>query len=442
MVGPVARRLATRPSHRRQALVSAFPDHAQVLLLKTALCSDDEAKAAWFLWKNSYSLEEASTPELRLLTMVHRRVRQLDPGYVGMPMLAAASVALRFDTQLAFETAELVAQGLQDLGIDFVFLKGLPLALTVYGGTGMRPMSDVDILVRPPDVPRTVAWLEAQGFVSQSEDIRADRIHSRCQGWSYRHAACFESAVHCEVDLHWRLLLDVVPTELEEAIWASAQTFSWLGHRMKAPPPEVLLLHCLYHGLQAEPIASIRWIADAVLITRMRRELDWSRLLALAHACRRIEPVRVGLGYIATQFGAPVPPEILSRLRPTAASAADRWEFALQNRQRGALGELLLQILRFLRFRSLERSHFPWVAGPAFVLYWARVENWRQAPRRLFEIVLRDAFIRLERLLKLVGYGRNRRGQGGVTSKQLQWTTAGDPGRRAMGSVCTHSSVG
>ena len=56
-------------------------------------------------------------------------------------------------------TSELlsIARGLDAADVEFIVLKGVPLAYRIFGRLDARRIRDNDILVRPRDVPRQIA---------------------------------------------------------------------------------------------------------------------------------------------------------------------------------------------------------------------------------------------------------------------------------------------
>ena len=60
---------------------------------------------------------------------------------------------------------------LNDAGIRHILLKGAALALTLYKSEGLRPMSDIDLLVPHEDVPQTLSVLKSLGYTTWSPEI-------------------------------------------------------------------------------------------------------------------------------------------------------------------------------------------------------------------------------------------------------------------------------
>ena len=64
---------------------------------------------------------------------------------------------------LATELASLL-RGLRSIGTPAVVLKGAALVGTVYRNAALRPMRDIDLLVRPDDLPAVETLFEESGY--------------------------------------------------------------------------------------------------------------------------------------------------------------------------------------------------------------------------------------------------------------------------------------
>src|SRR5206468_4850779 len=62
-------------------------------------------------------------------------------------------------------------------GIDALAYKGPALAMRAYGELGMRAFVDLDLLVRPDDVPRAIEALSAAGYAAA---LALSRAQERC----------------------------------------------------------------------------------------------------------------------------------------------------------------------------------------------------------------------------------------------------------------------
>ncbi len=205
--------------------------------------------------------------------------------------------------------------------VDLLLLKGAALAPTVYGGQGLRPMEDLDLLIRPAAAAAALSALTQMGYGSTSVEVRPGSD------------LAFESEVRLtrsgrmpfSVELHWTLFdvphyQQVLPIDW---FWDSARTISLSPTvRARALGPEALLLHLcghllLHHGADA---AALLWHHDvAEVLVYDRNRIDWTLLLGKAKECGLVLPLQQVLNRVIAGWHPPVPPDALARvnrLRP------------------------------------------------------------------------------------------------------------------------------
>jgi len=106
-------------------------------------------------------------------------------------------------------------------------------------------------------------------------------------------------------------------------------------------------------------VPPIRWIADAIAImNRSSSEIDWERLLAQIEKRRLIYPLKEALSYLRETFDAPVPAEVLRRMREMPTSNMERIEYRYRTRnyQNKLLGRLPLLWFNYLRSAAADVS--------------------------------------------------------------------------------------
>ena len=119
------------------------------------------------------------------------------------------------NTRLYQAFGELV-RGLADRGIPVIALKGIHLAEAVYGNIALRPMGDLDLLVKPEDLDRAGTALGKLGYApyGTGQSVRPDK----------RHLVFHHLQTGLKVDLHWTLLEDRYPFRIDtEGCWTRSQ---------------------------------------------------------------------------------------------------------------------------------------------------------------------------------------------------------------------------
>lgn len=135
-----------------------------------------------------------------------------------------------------------LAGGLERAGLDALLVKGAALALTTYEPPWTRPMSDVDVLVRPG---------QAQAVISALESAGAERLGAEVHGETVLHAR--RGVIEVAVEVH-TTLDKVAPRSLDlPGIFArSMQAPGKLPFRVPDALDHVLLLaqHAASHELR------------------------------------------------------------------------------------------------------------------------------------------------------------------------------------------------
>ena len=263
------------------------------------------------------------------------------------------------------------------LGIDVVCLKGMAAAATIYPDADLRPMSDVDLLVRRRDLKKLAEGLAARGFVFSS-----------AQGtppWGHIGDASFHPFVApgggFSFDLH--IEPDDYPIHRGlsvEQVFADSQSVTLDGQTIRVSSGPHFLLLAMANAARDKlgPVA-MKSVVDAfVYLARSDRDPGWRFILAAAEKGRFTRTVWAVIACLKA-LGVPagrLPAEMgsLSALARgemvrVVAGIADGFavepgKFALQRR------ELLLlapsHVIAWRYGRRLRGAFKPWPGLPAF----------------------------------------------------------------------------
>lgn len=201
--------------------------------------------------------------------------------------------------------------------VDAIMLKGVSLAERVYGNIALRPMVDLDLLVRREDVRPALAVLHDAGYLAGETEIAPDA------------ALEFENEILLRqrdrpdwvIELHWSLFdSPYYQAHLaDDALWAAAEPMMVDGVSTHALSPEHELLHLCGHLVLHHRGAGLLWWNDiAELIACHAGRLDWDRLLSEVEVLGLVLPAQAVLPEAAERWAAPVPPGFLPRLAALA----------------------------------------------------------------------------------------------------------------------------
>jgi hypothetical protein len=202
-------------------------------------------------------------------------------------------------------------------------LKGGALAETVYGNAALRPMTDLDFLVRGEEMPAIIDLLTEDGYC-------VDTTLDAHEGMG----AAFENKVTLRkpgppkvmVELHWTLLDSPYYQErLPLAwFWDTAQPLAAAGGGALGLGPEALLLYLSAHLALHHKSQGLLWLNDiAEVLYHYRDQLDWDLTLAKAVEYDLVLPLQQILPVVVEGWGAPAPAGILGRLAGLEPSAEE-----------------------------------------------------------------------------------------------------------------------
>jgi hypothetical protein len=237
------------------------------------------------------------------------------PDGVPQPVAARLHAAAQAQSRRALRrAAELLAllELLGREGIAAVALKGPALAVRLYGDPALRPCRDLDLLLRPADVPLAVRLLAARGYPAGpwARTPAAERALGRSQ--CHRALRRPDGEI---VELHWALASPAFPAPLDAArVWTRLDTVVLGGRPVPTLAPDDLLLFLCAHGAKHGWVR-LAWLGDVARLLTARPDLAGPALLARAQAAGAERLVLLGLLLAADLLAAPVPAPLRERAR-------------------------------------------------------------------------------------------------------------------------------
>ncbi len=198
-------------------------------------------------------------------------------------------------------------------GVPVLCLKGSVLAPDLYGDLGLRPMGDLDLLVRPADAPGLEAILAGMGAFRSPDGRRRDpaEVPASVQEVIGHGLPWFFPSV-CRVEIHRHLLAEGIRDDgwLQVDLWAGARTRDLDGVPQRGLGREHLVLHLashLAHHLE-EGAVHLYWFTDlGALLHREGPALDRAALAALARRLGLEAGCREVFGLLGAAWDGPGP---------------------------------------------------------------------------------------------------------------------------------------
>lgn len=250
-------------------------------------------------------------------------------------------------------------------GVRFLVFKGPALLATVYPGGAIRSYVDLDILIRPADVGRAVAALEADGFVLLdanwplliSAEVGELRLLSRTGG---------------PIDLHWRACSPTseVPGPLAEVLFDRAGPFEVQGRSYLTFSPADTVVHLAVHAATSGGHKR-QWLVD--LDAALRYAADRCEPGALRAATDEWEarlPVDLMLRRTHKELGTQRPSELVGLVRPSSwralVAVSERLTRNIEADETGSVSMLLSRSCRPDERRSIRAfvsKSWKWLMG-------------------------------------------------------------------------------
>ncbi|MFQ5412863.1 MAG: nucleotidyltransferase family protein [Phycisphaerae bacterium] len=250
----------------------------------------------------------------------------LDAPLAAVAALRASGTACAVDIVHAMAELERVVGWLDRCGVPVMLLKGAALHLTIYDRPDARPMTDVDVLIRPESVSAAVRALDDFGCRRARDLVRTDffpRYH-------YEIDYVTPSPRPVRVDLHARAFrpLRMARTMPDDGLWHGATPVAVGASRAWVPGPEAMMIHLAAHAA-FHGCARLLWLYDVNRYADAYRDaIDWHVVADLARDWRVSLPVAVALRRATAVLGRVVPPGIIDELASHRVTWRDRLALA------------------------------------------------------------------------------------------------------------------
>ena len=199
--------------------------------------------------------------------------------------------------------------------IDVIALKDVQLAAGVYPEPALRPLGDIDLLVRREELERAARLLPKLGFLPQpGADMPYTTRYASGRAFLRERDQAWVDLQWTVAQREWDLHGDATFAYRIDRMWASAERFTLDGHELLAPCPDEMLFHLCLH-LEGHEYSELVLFSDLVeLLRHHAASLDWLRFAETV----RLHGAEASVGYalLLTQrlFGAELPRGLLRDL--------------------------------------------------------------------------------------------------------------------------------
>ena len=199
-------------------------------------------------------------------------------------------------------------------GVPSIVLKGGALLPTVYRNIALRPMADIDLLIRREHLDEALAVLGGAGFASDRPELR------RGAAAAYENQVILFKAgpMPVPLEIHWSLFdSPYYQQHLElDWCWQSARPLPLGATTARMLDPTAQLLHLCGHLVLHHRGTDLLWEHDITeLVTVSGPQIDWPALIERAVTSQLVMAVTSILLRVAAKDAAPVPAAVVERLR-------------------------------------------------------------------------------------------------------------------------------
>lgn len=215
--------------------------------------------------------------------------------------------------------------------IPAVLLKGAALAKTLYPYIAMRPMGDVDILIRRDDAPRVGDILTARGFATTLEPT--DDFYTR---FSYDQAFERVGKFPMMLEAHWHLFSLPYYRERIPIEWFWQRTMpARVGDQpARVFAPEAQIMHLAAHAVLHHQGHNLLASYDlALVLAHFREQINWDDVIESARAFGLSHILQSNLARVRDAWGLSVPDDVCARLA-RSAGVRERILFAINTSSR------------------------------------------------------------------------------------------------------------
>ncbi len=285
---------------------AAWPTPQVDRLLRAGALLDVAAAAqAWRDFEAAADFDHLTGGEMRLIGLAARRLATLAPDSPMRPRIEGIERANWSSSQLALGEAGAGLRALQAAGVEMLVMKGATRAATGDSGARGRMLNDVDVVVRPEDLPKAF------------EILTDDAWRPAGSGSVPYHASRLDSVVGINLirgrfgnlDLHRTPFHP--PYDLargDDGIWQRSIP-GRLGYAaVRVPSPADAIAISMAHGA-LDAHKSSDWLAD--IAAAIDSGVDWDTFEEIVRSRHLHTPATVALGYVGSRLARDVPARTL-----------------------------------------------------------------------------------------------------------------------------------
>jgi hypothetical protein len=273
----------------------------------------------------------------------------------------------------------LLRQALEHLhiaGVATMIVNDIPAALRLYPELGLRPITELEIVIRPAAALRARRALEAGGWRRRQRLTPPELAVGSTDGLRFELA---EPSGAIVLRSH-PVIGAAVAGATEDELWEATVEELVDGIPTRTPDSTSGLLYACMNGVGGRSWRAIQWIGDATMILRSDRAVNWPRLVGTAQEQRLVLPVREALTYLACLLDAPVPRLWQRQMRLAPVTRRDLIAYRIGSSGGRIVGIMPRLLGEHARSARTEPTLRVLVTIPGFLKRAWGLEHWRRLP--------------------------------------------------------------
>jgi len=269
---------------------------------------------------------------------------------------------------LIWEEIKPIIKTFEENKTDIILLKGIFLSMVVYSSPGLRPVGDIDVLVRTKDILKVDKILNNFGYFPV--DIKPSNI--KIDDIGYLTTLDYRNNKNFSIHLHYHLVNSTVPNFSYisrinmDRIFEKAEVIEKDGIKFLTLSPEHLIIYLCEHGLRVtHSLSKLIFLTDiSYSINYYKDRINWDFLIKESYSFGLERMVYFSLYTVNKVLKIEIPEKVLSSLKPKRITLGEKFFLScvLKNRSFSGLSwfiHLAMNKNIFQKTKFIFRTFFP-----------------------------------------------------------------------------------
>jgi hypothetical protein len=250
-----------------------------------------------------FDVDELEEGSYALLPLLSHRLQELAISDPVLPRLRGAYRKTWVINKLSLSLLRRALEALNSAGVAAMIVNDALAALRIYTDLGLRPITELEVVIRPAAAARAWRALEGAGWRRLQRPSPPELAVGSTDGLRFEIG---EPSTAVVLRSH-PVIGAAEPGAAENELWgATVETFLD-GIPTRAIDSTAGLLYTCVNGVRGRWWRAIQWVVDATMILRSDQAVDWQRFVRVVERQSLVLPVREALTYLACLLDDPVP---------------------------------------------------------------------------------------------------------------------------------------